>query len=201
MKRNVFIAMATVGIAVILSSCSSTYRLEASKVLNNANMASYSTFTIVPYDKTPAEGQSWKTKMTEMDYNNIANGIRAEMIKRGYREDPNAMLLIDFGIYFERNANVSTSVYPSGLYYFGRYRGPFIWSPYWRDSYYRAYTTTKINKEGMLVMDMIDVQRDVHIFSSQVSTTISKNEWLKETADIQKACEMLFKKYPVKPAK
>jgi len=201
MKRTVIIFLFGI-LLVVLSACSGPYHLLASKVLNNADMASYKTFTFVLYDQQNKQVNPWKVKISEADYNGIVNAIRQQMIQRGFTETSNGEILIDVGLTVLRNATINTNLYPAwggGVRYF--YPGYFRWhgwAPYWRDREYRAYTTAKIDKEGVLVMDMIDAKREIHLFTAAVSAVLDpSHQQLKDPAQLQQACEVLFSKFPI----
>lgn len=201
MKRTVIIFLFGI-LLVVLSACSGPYHLLASKVLNNADMASYKTFTFVLYDQQNKQVNPWKVKISEADYNGIVNAIRQQMIQRGFTETSNGEILIDVGLTVLRNATINTNLYPAwggGVRYF--YPGYFRWhgwAPYWRDREYRAYTTAKIDKEGVLVMDMIDAKREIHLFTAAVSAVLDpSHQQLKDLAQLQQACEVLFSKFPI----
>lgn len=190
---------------IALSACSGPYHLLANKLLNNADMTTYKTYTFVPYEQqhTP---NPWRINISEADYNAITNAIRWEMNQRGFTEAPDGAILIDVGLTVLRNATVNTTIYPAwgGIryYYPGGFRRFGGWSPYWRDRAYRAYTTAKIDKEGVLVMDMIDAKRDVHLFTSAVSAVLDPtHQQLKDPVQLQQACDVLFSKFPIHPMK
>jgi|GEM_PF-899063 hypothetical protein len=188
------------------SSCSGSYHLLASKVLNNADMASYKTFSFVPYDQQNTQVNSRKIKISEADYNAIINAIRLEMNRRGLTETSDGTILIDIGLTVLRNATINTNVFPTwgGIryYYPGYFHRFYAGVPYWRDGGYRAYTTAKIDKEGVLVMDMIDAKREVHLFTAAVSKVLDPSHLqLKDPVQLQQACKVLFAKFPIHPMK
>jgi hypothetical protein len=200
MKRTMMMFLSGI-LLITLSACSGPYHLLASKVLNNADMASYKTFTFVPYDQQNKQVNPWKVKISEADYNGIINAIRQQMIQRGFTETSDGAILIDVGLTVLRNATINTNIYPAwgGVRYF--YPGYFRWhgwAPYWRDREYRAYSTARIDKEGVLVVDMIDARREVHLFTAAVSAVLDpSHQQLKDPAQLQQACNVLFAKFPV----
>jgi len=192
------ITMCALGLIAILLTfgCAGTYTLEHSQVLNETNLSLYRTFSIAPYTKAMHSKQKGQAPLSELDYNNLANAIRTQMLSRGYNEEPRADLVINFSLFTERNADITTNLYPD--YFYGRYGmySPYAYRPY------RGYTTTRLYKEGIWVVDFIDVQRKMHVFSAAVSAEMSpKKLSLKDMSEIQEAGRVLFKKFPVKPLK
>ena len=204
MKKTVMMFLSGI-LMILFPSCSGPYHLLASKVLNNADMASYKTFTFVPYDQQDKQVNPWKVKISEVDYNGIVHAIRQQMTQRGFTEASHGAILIDVGLTVLRNATINTNIYPAwgGVRYF--YPGYFRWhgwTPYWRDREYRAYTTARIDKEGVLVMDMIDAKREVHLFTAAVSAVLDpSHQQLKDPVQLQQACNVLFAKFPVRAIK
>jgi hypothetical protein len=178
-----------------LSACAGTYKLEHSAVLNKPDFKAYKTFSILPYDKAARIKQAGRAFLSEMDYNNLANGVRNELIARGYAESAGSDMEISFALFMERNADITTNLYPD--YYYGRFAPYYL---YRRP--YTGYTTARIYKEGIWVVDIVDVQRKQHVFSAAVSAEMGpKKPALKDAQEIQKASDLLFKKFPVKVKK
>jgi hypothetical protein len=186
-----------VAATVALSSCASTYKLEHSAVLNKTEISTYRTFSIAPFsdaDRMPKKG---KAVLSEEEYNNLANGIRSEMAARGYTEDSASDLKINFSLFVERNADITTNLYPD--YYYGRFG---MYHPYVFRRPYTGYTSTRIYKEGIWVINVVGAKNKILLYSAAVSAEMSpkKLTW-KSPDEIAKASAVLFKKFPVKPAK
>jgi hypothetical protein len=195
MRKITMCALGLVAIALTYG-CAGTYTLEHSKVLNETNLSLYKTFSIAPYAQAKHVKQKGQAPLSELDYNNLANAIRTQMVSRGYNEESASNLVINFGLFTERNADITTNLYPD--YFYGRMGmySPYAYRPY------RGYTSTRIYKEGIWVVDFIDVQRKMHVFSAAVSAEMSpKKLSLKDMSEIQEAGRVLFKKFPVKPLK
>jgi len=195
MKKIILFALGIV-VITLMTGCAGTYKLENSQVLNQTNLSLYRTFAITPYAQAAQGVQKGRAVLSEMDYNNLANGIRMQMISRGYTEYPASNLVIALGLFMERDADVTTNLYPAYPY------GGFGWRGRgFRGGYaYQGYTTARVYKEGIWVVDMIDTQRQVHVFSAAVSAEMDpRQQTLKDIGEIQKASSVLFKKFPVKP--
>jgi hypothetical protein len=186
-----------VAATVALSSCASTYKLEHTAVLNKTEIANYRTFSIAPFEETARIAKKGKAQLSEEEYNNLANGIRSEMATRGYSEDPASDLKINFSLFVERNADITTNLYPD--YYYGRFG---MYRPYVFRRPYTGYTSTRIYKEGIWVINIVAAKNKMLLYSAAVSAEMSpkKLTW-KSPDEIAKASAVLFKKFPVKPAK
>lgn len=195
MKRTTLLALGIVA-AMIMSGCAGTYKLEHSAVLNKTELSSFRTFSIAPFGEMRGS-QKGKAKLSETEYNDLANGIRNEMMARGYAEDPTADLRINFSLFLERNADITTNLYPD--YYYGPYR---MYRPYVFRRPYTGYTSTRIYKEGIWVINIVENHNHMLLYSAAVSAEMSpKTMTLKSPEEINKASEVLFRKFPVKPMK
>jgi hypothetical protein len=194
-KRDLFAVLVVAMIA--LSSCAGTYHLEHSAILNKAEIATYRTFSIASFAEAMRMPKKGKAVLSEDEYNNLASGIRSEMVARGYAEDPASDLKISFSLFVERNADITTNLYPD--YYYGRFG---MYHPYVFRRPYTGYTSTRIYKEGIWVINIVAAQNKMLLYSAAVSAEMSpKTLTLKSPEEIAKASAVLFKKFPVKPAK
>jgi len=186
-----------VAATVALSSCANTYKLEHTAVLNKTEIANYRTFSIAPFEESARIAKKGKAQLSEEEYNNLANGIRSEMAARRYSEDPASDLKINFSLFLERNADITTNLYPD--YYYGRFG---MYRPYVFRRPYTGYTSTRIYKEGIWVINIVAAKNKMLLYSAAVSAEMSpKTLALKSPEEIAKASAVLFKKFPVKPAK
>ena len=143
---------------------------EAGKALSlhlagiDADLADYKTFRIV----TPDADNKLPPGMEMVTYYNIAQGIRNEMLMRGFTEDPNSPLLINIGITVQREIETEPA-FPAGYDgpwpYYGPYYGGYSpWFMYPRGYYWPGYynadaqVITGIYREGVLTMDFVDDQ-------------------------------------------
>lgn len=99
MKKIIFLLN-----VILLSGCSA-YQLINSEVYNNADLSAYKTFRIV----TPDEGKL-PPLMTMVDYYNIANAIRTQMVERGFQESSTSNLLINIGLTVQTKNRHRTSI-------------------------------------------------------------------------------------------
>lgn len=196
MKKTLLAAIAL--IAMLATSCS-PFTLVNSETYNGANLAQYKTFHIV----SPADG-ALPPGMQLVTYYNIAAAIREQMIERGYTEDPNSALLVNIGLTVHKEIETEPALPPgympyAGPYYNGYY--PYFMYPrslYWDNYYANARVITGIYKEGVLTMDMVNIQQKLPLYSASVATILENgNSQFRNLSGIAEAVQTLFSKFPV----
>lgn len=184
---------------VLLTSCS-PFSLVNSETYNNADLSNYSTFRIV----TPADGNSLPPGMQMVTYYNIAAAIREQMIERGFAEDPASPLLINIGLTVHREIETEPALPPgyspyAGPYYNGFY--PYFIYPrvnYWANYYANAQVITGIYKEGVLTMDMVNIDKKLPLYSASVATILENGQsQFRNLKGIAEAVQTLFSRFPV----
>lgn len=184
---------------VLLTSCS-PFSLVNSETYNNADLSNYSTFRIV----TPADGNSLPPGMQMVTYYNIAAAIREQMIERGFTEDPSSPLLINIGITVHREIATEPALPPgyspyAGPYYNGYY--PYFIYPrvnYWANYYANARVITGMYKEGVLTMDMVNIDKKLPLYSASVATILENGQsQFRDLKGIDEAVQTLFSRFPV----
>lgn len=184
---------------VLLTSCS-PFSLVNSETYNNADLSNYSTFRIV----TPADGNSLPPGMPMVTYYNIAAAIREQMIERGFTEDPASPLLINIGLTVHREIETEPALPPgyspyAGPYYNGFY--PYFIYPrvnYWANYYANAQVITGIYKEGVLTMDMVNIDKKLPLYSASVATILENGQsQFRNLKGIAEAVQTLFSRFPV----
>lgn len=211
LKSLLIAAVASLGFA--FSSCS-TFSLVNSQVYNNADLADFHTFRII----TPDDG-SMPPGMTSVTYYNIAAAIREQMVERGYVESPDSPIVINIGLTVHKEVDTE----PAYMAYGGP-MGPMAppppppygnWFPYggpgpapgfapyfMMPRYYywnpNAQVVTGIYREGVLTMDIVDMQTKTALFSSSVATILEPGDaQFRNLSGIAQAVQTLFSKYPV----
>lgn len=186
-------------VGLLLSACS-PFTLVNQETYNNANLTAYKTFRIV----TPADDRHLPPGMEMVTYYNIAAAIREQMVDRGYTEDPSSPLLINIGVTVHREIETQPAVPPEyspywGPYYNGYY--PYFMWPrynYWANYYSNAQVITGIYKEGVLTMDMVNIDTKVPLYSASVATIIDNGQaQFRDLKSIAEAVQTLFSKFPV----
>ncbi len=194
------LSLAALVLALVLAGCS-PFALVNSETYNNADLADYHTFRIV----TPDEGRL-PPGMAMVTYYNIAAAIREQMLERGFTEDPSSPMLINIGITIHREIQTEPALPPgytpyAGPYYNGYY--PFFIYPrnvYWSNYYANARVITGIYKEGVLTMDIVNIDRKLPLYSASVATIINNGQaQFRNLKGIAEAVQTLFSEFPVKP--
>ncbi len=194
------LSLAALVLALVLAGCS-PFALVNSETYNNADLADYHTFRIV----TPDEGRL-PPGMAMVTYYNIAAAIREQMLERGFTEDPSSPMLINIGITIHREIQTEPALPPgytpyAGPYYNGYY--PFFIYPrnvYWSSYYANARVITGIYKEGVLTMDIVNIDRKLPLYSASVATIINNGQaQFRNLKGIAEAVQTLFSEFPVKP--
>ncbi|MCM1311017.1 MAG: DUF4136 domain-containing protein [Bacteroides sp.] len=205
MKKSYILLL--IAAALGLGACS-PFTLVNSETYNNADLAEYKTFRIV----TPDDGEL-PQGMQMVTYYNIAAAIREQMVERGYTESPTSPLLINFAVTVHREIDTAPAypygpgpVEPMGPMGpgFGPGPGPmggfypsFVYPRYyyWNPN---AQVITGIYKEGVLTVDMVNINEKLPLFSASVATIIngSQGQYRNLTA-ISEAVSTLFSKFPV----
>lgn len=216
MKKTPFLIAAAAFLGMTFSSCSE-FTLVNSQTYNNADLADFHTFHIV----TPDEGKL-PPGMQEVTYYNIAAAIREQMVERGYVESDDSPIIINIGITVHKEIEtepLSWVAPPSPIWgpgpgvpppppggHFFPYGGPGpapAFAPYFMvpRSYYwnsNAQVITGIYKEGVLTMDIVDIQTRTPLFSASVSTILEPGDaQFRNLPQIAQAVQTLFSKYPV----
>lgn len=199
MKKLNLLGIAAV-LIIMFSGCS-PFALVNSEVYNNADLANYHTFRII----TPDEGKM-PPGMQSVTYYNIAAAIREQMVERGFTEDPSSPLLINIGLTVKKELAMSPAV-PNYYSYYGPGPvppvGPFFMYPrqYYWPNYYNtnAQVITGIYREGVLTMDIVNIDEKVPLYSSSVATILNGNgdAQFRNLTGIAEAVQTLFSKFPV----
>lgn len=191
MKKVVFLLS-----VVLLSGCSA-YQLVNSEVYNNADLSAYKTYRIVNLD----EGKL-PPIMTEIDFYNISNAIRTQMSERGFTESPTSELLVNIGLTVQTKVETEPAIPPGGFYPYNGYYPYFVYprSLYWQSYYSNAKLITGIYKEGVLTMDLVNINAKEFLYSASVATILDNGQGaLRNVSEIQQAVQTLFSRFPVKP--
>lgn len=185
MKKQLIICLL---IVFCILGCS-PYTLLDSMVVNNADLSAYRTFKIASPDASLLP-----PRFSMRDFNIISNAIKTQMLMRGYKESPNADLLINIGIVITDNIETKDALPPVTPFFMSRREA------YYRDYYNDAKVITGINKEGVLTMDMIDTRNDMYLYTASVGNLVDRADHkVKESEEVDKAVEALFKGFPVNP--
>lgn len=191
--------LSLVGLVALLTACS-PYTLVNSDTYNDAQLSDYHTFRIV----TPDMGQL-PPGMEMVTYYNIAAAIREELVMRGFTESPESPLLVNIAVTTHREIATEPLMPPAGYFpYYGPYYPYYMWprynyGPYWNPAYYsNAQVITGIYKEGVLTMDLVNIDTKTPLFSASVATIINNGgNGYQNLKGIDQAVNTLFSKFPV----
>ena len=194
MKKRILSAFASL---LLLSACGPSFQLVQSNVYNDADLASYQTFSFMPMtsDDLPKS-------MSQIDFNSFATAIINDMQERGYKYLPKGgQIEINLGVSEKLNVETIPAIPPAyqgyGPYGY-RWYGPR--SAYLNSYYSNASLLTGVNQEGLLTMDMIDTKKNAYIYSATVGSIFSQSmNVIQNPTQIQQAVNVLFEKFPVKP--
>lgn len=204
MIKKLFLPALLLVFVSTLTGCSQ-YTLVNSETYNGADLASYKTFRIV----TPDDNNQLPPTMTYVTYYNIAAAVREQMVERGYVESPDGALLINLGLTVHKEIateplSMAMPQPPVAPPYFGPYyRGMGPWFIYPRVNYMPGYYSnarviTGIYKEGVLTMDIVNMQQKLPLFSSSVATILQDGDaQFRNLQGIAQAVDVLFSKFPV----
>ncbi len=71
---------------------------------------------------------------------------------------------------------------------------------YWSSYYANARVITGIYKEGVLTMDIVNIDRKLPLYSASVATIINNGQaQFRNLKGIAEAVQTLFSEFPVKP--
>ena len=189
------IIITLLGILGLLSSSCSPYTLVNSSVYNNSNLSAYKTFRIV----APPE-VSLPPGMNMVTYYNIAAAIREQMVERGYVESADSPLLVNIALTIQKEIETAPALPPGYYAYNGMY--PYYMYPrnlYWQSYYANAKVITGIYREGVLTMELVDMDRKIALYSSSVSTILQPGDsQFRNLTEIAQAVKVLFSEFPVK---
>lgn len=194
--KKIFSLLALVA---LLAACS-PYALVNSEVYNDADLSNYKTFRLV----TPDMGHL-PPGMEMVTYYNIAAAIRQEMVERGFTETSDSPLLVNIAVTTHREIQTEPLMPPAGYFpYNGPYYPYYMWprynyGPYWNPAYYsNAQVITGIYKEGVLTMDLVNIDTKVPLYSASVATILNGGgNGYQNLKGISEAVTTLFSKFPV----
>lgn len=177
--------------AFAFTSCNSVY-LQNSSVFNNADLGSYKTFMMQPVDK------DLPGNMMVTDVENIYDAVSKQLRIRGYKEvnsNPDMLVFVAISVKESLQTRVSSSPYPvyGTSFFFDYLPAPGFYSHGWYSS---TQVSTVVNHEGDLMIDLVDAQKNMHIFCAEVRTP-SDNRVYKDLDLLQEVAETLFSEFPM----
>ncbi len=190
MKKSILFSL-LVGTIAVLSSCStSSYTLLNSNVAAGQNVSAYKTFSIMEYDATKLPAA-----ISIYDVQNIQRSIANELSIRGYKEDKTGKggLAVITTLYTKVDVSTKDAIPDWSPI---RPMGPTA-SMYY--SYYdNAQIIDNISKDGVLAVELVDSKTNQLVWCAAVSSVLDDvQKQIKDSAEINKAADKLFSKFPV----
>lgn len=188
-------AIALLAIALIFSSCGTSYNVSTFLVNKNTNFDNYKSFAFVKFDES-----RFPKGMSLVMLNLIKQDITNQMLIRGYVADTtgNPSLAINLGMTVENKQDVSayTAPYGGGYYY-----GPaYYWGPVGYGYGWGAPSTTVYvdnYQVGTLLVDVIDFKKNVLLWHGSVSSVLqTSNNIQQKQEELNRAMADLFKTFP-----
>ena len=188
----------------VMAGCSQ-YSLVDSQVYNDADLGQIRTFRIV----SPDDG-NLPPGMGIVTYYNIAAAIREQLVERGFTEDPNSPIFVNIGLTVKKEIATEPAIPPGAPIYgpYGPwgapvYNGlyPYYMYPralYWQNYYANARLITGIYREGVLSLDIVNMEKKLPLFSASVATILDNGDsQFRNLKGIAEAVTTLFSKFPV----
>lgn len=204
MKR--FLLVPLVALVLILASCS-RYTLVSSKVLNSADMTSYKSFSIQKLDE-----KSMPAGLELNDVKRICSALAQQLKLRGYdMVKSGGDLTLHVGLTVSNRVETTTNtdgfamgvgvgvgvgVGPRGGW--GGYS--YVGAPTYVHGFYdsTSTSTSELVKNGVCAVDLVETESNKHVFCAQLSGDIQGDQLvLRDDSELIKACETLFKKFPI----
>lgn len=202
LRWTLFISVFMLCFIALICGCS-PYTLLNSTVYNHTDVAAFNTFRIAR-----PKGGRLPPHMTMIDYQNIANAIRTQLEMRGFKEDPDSPILINFGLTIKKVIETAPAAppMPPGYYSPGYWNGFGPWRNYWisprqvylQNYYQNAEIITGIQREGVLTIDMVDHQDMQYVWSASVESVLTAgNTQIRNQSSINQLVALAFSKFPV----
>ena len=127
------------------------------------------------------------------------------MVERGYTEDPSSPLLINMAVSVQKELQTEP-LYQNFYPYYGPapYPAyyPFFMYPrqyYWPQPDPNAQVITGMYREGVLTMDMVNIDKKIPLYSSSVATILDGpgSGQFRNLKGIDQAVQVLFSRFPV----
>ena len=181
-----------VSVAVLTLASCGTLTLEQSKVLNNADLASYKTFMI-----EPADGSAIPSYLSMDDVNNIYNSISKQLYQRGYVSvSTNPDMIVYMAMSVKQVIETKDAIPPATPGFGYRYLSPR--ASYVHNYYSDAQIISGISKQGLLMVDIVDAKENIHVFCAEVSALADeKGAKVKDLNELNEAAAVLFSRFPI----
>lgn len=195
LKIRPIIILIIIVLSIAVAGCS-RYTLLNSETYHTSLLKDQKTFRIVNTD----EGNI-PPGLTVATYYDISNLIREQLKSRGYSEDPNSPMYVNFGFTIAKNIETEPVTPPNYFPFPGPFPGPgyypYFMYPrqnYWRNQY--PLVVTDIYKQGVLTMDIVYIPDKELLYTASVSSKLSKSNGYGDYKQLSQAVNSLFVKFP-----
>jgi hypothetical protein len=186
LKTFVRVVVAT-GCCVIVAACESGPKVRADAD-PSVNFSSYSTFGF--FEKMATDKSRYGTMLTSR----LKDATRRELQKRGYKEDAQPQLLVNFNTNVENRTEVQSTGTSASYGFYGYRAGMYgAWGGYPNDVYTTHY------QEGTLAIDLVDTSKQQLVWQGIAQARLTKTMMENPEATINSVVTDIFAKYPVQP--
>jgi len=186
LKTFVRVVVAT-GCCVIVAACESGPKIRADAD-PSVNFSSYNTFGF--FEKMATDKSRYGTMLTSR----LKDATRRELQKRGYKEDAQPQLLVNFNTNVENRTEVQSTGTSASYGFYGYRAGMYgAWGGYPNDVYTTHY------QEGTLAIDLVDTSKQQLVWQGIAQARLTKTMMENPEATINSVVTDIFAKYPVQP--
>jgi hypothetical protein len=124
----------------------------------------------------------------------LKEATRRELQKRGYKEDAQPQLLVNFNTNVENRTEVQSTGTSASYGFYGYRAGMYgAWGGYPNDVYTTHY------QEGTLAIDLVDTSKQQLVWQGIAQARLTKTMMENPEATINSVVTDIFAKYPVQP--
>ena len=176
---------------LLLSACSSVRIL--SDYDRTASFGDYTTFNLA--DPKPWEGE--EPLINELNRNRVRKAIYEQMRLRNYEESNDPDLVVNIYVKVEEKTRATTTYHRPYFPYYGWYwyYGHWRYYQYWGPGWVYPETTITEYKEGTLIVDLVDTQKEQLVWHGVATGTMQENVKDLE-GKIYDVVRKMFDKYP-----
>ena len=185
LKTFVRVVVAT-GCCVIVAACESGPKIRADAD-PSVNFSSYNTFGF--FEKMATDKSRYGTMLTSR----LKDATRRELQKRGYKEDAQPQLMVNFNTNVENRTEVQSTGTSASYGFYGYRAGMYgAWGGYPQDVYTTHY------QQGTLAIDLVDSQTKQLVWQGVAQARLTQKRLDNPGAAIGSVVTDIFEKYPVK---
>lgn len=174
---------------VLLAGCASVTHVEKDETINFSN---YKTFAWV---EKKAEGDSVKTKVSDLTEKTIKQAVSNELSKTGWRESKKPDVLLAYDVVVEKSLRqVNDPMYtrPFTRLFYSPYSGR--WVPVYYPSQFWGYNSREEQvREGTVTISLIDAKTEKTVWQGWTTDQVSSRNLTSK--EIQSSVKSIFRKF------